>query len=127
MMGRRSRLPVKDGMVTLTLSQDVIWLLGMDPAVWLGEFAGRRAAAGDGAGENPDPVRPGQPAAGSGERESPRRKRHGFPVLPGQEQLRFTGGCGTGADLKGGNSPGVPELPCGEPGDGSDSGVPERG
>lgn len=46
MMGRRSRLPVEDGMVTLSLSQDVIWLLGVDPSVWLGEIVGKNADNG---------------------------------------------------------------------------------
>lgn len=45
-MGRRCRLPVKDGMVTLTLSPDVTWLLGMDPDVWLGEISGKTADNG---------------------------------------------------------------------------------
>lgn len=34
-MGRRTEIPVKDGVADLTLSQDVLYLLGADPELWL--------------------------------------------------------------------------------------------
>lgn len=46
MMGQQTRLPVKNGSISLTISQDVTYLLETDPEIWMGKIADKTADNG---------------------------------------------------------------------------------